>query len=162
MTTGVVDARGTFPPCTASRNLSDGTPLLVPPLSPPLSSAGGGVGMDVAVPVLAVPESPCLPLLPHWLSLHLLRDLLLPLLLLQLLALKAYVWAHEGVLADMAERLKRADASSLPTADKDGNHKSSGGNDGGGTATRWALYALSLGAVQIAESVRSIVIRANF
>ncbi len=59
----------------------------------------------------------------------------------------------------MAERLKGANASSLPMADKDGNR---GSNDGGETVARWALYALSLVAVRIAESVLSIVVWANF
>ena len=86
----------------------------------------------------------CPSLLPHWLSLRPLRILLLPLLLLQLSALKAYVWEHDRVLADMAERLKGADASSLPKADKDGNRNGGGGDNGGETMARWALYASSL------------------
>ena len=105
--------------------------------------------------------------------------MLLPLLLLQLTALEAYVglnnggsttaetlycvaWAHDRVLANMVERLKEADASSSRTADKDGNRDGGGDNDGSGAAAWWALYASSLGAVRIAKSVQLIVVRADF
>ena len=104
----------------------------------------------------------CPSLLPQWLYLRPLRNSLPPLLFLQLSALEAYVWANRGVLADMAERLKGANASSLPMADKDGDRGSGGSNDGGETVARWALYALSLVAVRIAESVLSIVVWVDF
>lgn len=135
---------------------------LVPASLPLSSGAGRGIGMDAAVLALVMPKSPCPSLLPCWLSLHLSSNLLLPLLLLQLFALEAYIWVHDRVLADMAEQPKEANASFSTTTDKDGNCNGGGSNNSGGTAARWALYALSLVAVRIAESVLSIVVWADF
>ena len=196
------------PPRIAPRDLSDGTPPMMPssshPASPshppsPPSGADGATVLPV-LPVLVAPEeSPCPSLLPHWNSLlPSSDDSLLSLLLLQLVALEAYVgtgnggstaaetlycvtWLHDGVLVDMAERLgaRGDDVGAVVDALSAANEGGGGDDDGAvidgnvdghddddddyvGTVARWVLFASSLGAVRIAESVRSIVVSADF
>ena len=109
----------TFPPRIAPTSLSDGvsctTTASLPTTNTPLST-------NLPPDVLLLPTPPYHSLLPHWNNLTLSSKSLLPLLILQLTALEAYIgtnnggsnaaetlycmlWCHDGVLVDMCERL---------------------------------------------------------
>ena len=120
----------TFPPRIAPTSLSDGVSILCALLSENNDddkstcpdASGTTSSLSAKKNTLLMPTPPCLSLLPHWDNLRLSSTSLLPLLLLQLTALEAYIgtnnggstaaetlycmlWFHDGVLYDMAERL---------------------------------------------------------
>ena len=148
----------THPPRIAPKNLSDGTCI---------EMISGSTRTDDN----SVPFSPCPSLLPYWESLSLSPDAptyLLTLLLLQFTALEAYVginsggsnaaetlfcclWCHEGVLKDMAKRLDiwtNLEACGEVELSKEENEVK---------VAQWALFASTLGAVRIAELIKSII-----
>lgn len=120
----------TFPPRISPDSLSDGTSGTVSLLQ---SAAANNTNTNSSphsnnLPpnTLLLPTSPCPSLLPHWNTLQLTSTSLLPLLILQLTALEAYIgtnnggsnaaetlysmlWFHDGILIDMSERLSVMD-----------------------------------------------------
>lgn len=159
-------AATTLPPRVAPTKVNSGTPV---------DSTLSSQLVDDAV--LLVNKSLCPSLLSHWDELRPSTTSLLPILLLQLTALEAYVgtnnggssvaetlycmtWCHDGVLADMARRL-HVDPSRCVGV-RSGIGCSGIGFDGGLIAARWILFASSLGVVRIAELARSVVVNADF
>lgn len=163
----------TLPPRVAPTKVNSGTPSLSS--SFPADSTLSSQHVDDAV--LLVNKSLCPSLLSHWDELRPSTTSLLPILLLQLTALEAYVgtnnggssvaetlycmtWCHDGVLADMARRL-HVDPSCCVGV-RSGIGCSGICFDGGLIAARWILFASSLGVVRIAELARSVVVNADF
>ena len=150
----------TYPPRIAPKNLSDGTPI----------ESNKSTDGSMSKTENTIPYSPCPSLLPYWNTLSLSPDAstsLLTLLLLQFTALEAYVgtnsggsnaaetlfcclWCHEGVLKDMADRLD------IWTFLEVCNEDELVGDDEA-TVAQWTLFASTLGAVRIAEAVKSII-----
>lgn len=172
----------TVPPRIAPTSLSDGTPFewstneaSSPPSTRVLSNN-----------TLLLQHSPCPSLLPYWETLSLsssnnspTSSPLLPLLLLQLTSLEAYIgtnnggsnaaetlycmmWCHDGVLVDMSERLNVRDRI-VDAAVIDTSNVSKGDVDATNdlTVAQWALFASSLGIVRISEAVRTAVVNAD-
>ena len=155
----------TIPPRIAPLHLSDGTTSSSAAPHPiiPTQPNSSDIIISPSAP-LQLPSSPCPSLLPYWKTLSISSTSsshqLLPLLLLQLTSLEAYIgtnnggsnaaetlycmlWCHDGVLADMRDTLstsKELDEVSV---------------------AQWTLFASSIGVVRIAEVVRWAVVNAD-
>ena len=178
----------TFPPRIAPTSLSDGVPICAflrdnnnYHINTTTSSSSS---TSPSASTLFVPNPPCPSLLPHWNNLRMSSTSLLPLILLQLTALEAYIgtnnggstaaetlycmlWFHDGVLLDMAERLGVNDTNAtLLKYENDASERQQFIYDKLShdelTVARWILFASSLGIVRIAEAVRLVVVSADF
>ncbi len=164
----------TIPPRIAPLHLSDGTmsPCQssssdMSPLKPTkLSSSNDNTSSTNNLP-LQLHSSPCPSLLPYWETLSIVSSSsshqILPLLLLQLTSLEAYIgtnnggsnaaetlycmlWCHDGVLADMRDKLSTN--TQISPVDEV-------------TVAQWVLFASSIGIVRISEAVRWAVVNAD-
>jgi len=114
----------TYPPRIAPTSLSDGKPICTTSTSPSnLNNNTTTLNISQNNTTLLLPTSPCPSLLPYWNTLQLSQNnTILPLIILQLISLEAYIgtnnggsnaietlycmlWFHDGVLIDMSERL---------------------------------------------------------
>ena len=162
----------TIPPRIAPLHLSDGTmsPFQssssdMSDLKPTRPSSKDSTS-STNVP-LHLQSSPCPSLLPYWETLSIVSSSsshqILPLLFLQLTSLEAYIgtnnggsnaaetlycmlWCHDGVLADMRDKLS-TNAQTSPLDEV--------------TVAQWILFASSIGIVRIAEAVRWAVVNAD-
>ena len=162
----------TIPPRIAPLHLSDGTMSMFQSSSSakpdviPTQPSSNDNSSSTNVP-LKLQSSPCPSLLPYWETLSISSSSsshqILPLLLLQLTSLEAYIgtnnggsnaaetlycmlWCHDGVLADMRDKLTtNTQASPLDEV----------------TVAQWILFASSIGVVRIAEAVRWAVVNAD-
>ncbi len=178
----------TFPPRIAPTSLSDGVPIcafLLDKNNYYINNTNStSSSTSTSASALFVPNPPCPSLLPHWNNLRMSSTSLLPLILLQLTALEAYVgtnnggstaaetlycmlWFHDGVLLDMAERLGVNDTNAtLLKYENDAKQRQQSTCDKLShdelNVARWILFASSLGVVRIAEAVRLVVVSADF
>jgi len=171
----------TYPPRIAPTSLSDGTPICTSSTSPSNSNNMiPSTNISQNSTTLLLPTSPCPSLLPYWNTLQLSaqNNSILPLIILQLISLEAYIgtnnggsnaietlycmlWFHDGVLIDMSERL---DVDTIVESAST-NHSGSSGKDDTDidelTVAQWVLFASSLGIVRIAEAIRWVVVNAD-
>lgn len=166
-------SQSTIPPRIAPLHLCDGTvssfqssssatPDLIP--TQPITKDSAS---STSVP-LKLQSSPCPSLLPYWETLSITSSSsshqILPLLLLQLTSLEAFIgtnnggsnaaetlycmlWCHDGVLADMSDKLSITHTQASPLDEV--------------TVAQWILFASSVGVVRIAEAVRWAVVNAD-
>jgi len=199
----------TIPPRIAPNSLTDGTPLRShssckrAATLPHPSTFKYDPDSDFAT--LLLPLSPCPSLLPYWESLSLspysipsdldsssenmaTKSPILPLVLLQLSALEAYIgadnggsnaaetlycmlWCHDGVLYDMFRKLKQSserqksnefDLFLEDVTETIGiNDIMEGEDEDELSVAQWVLYVSTLGTVRIAEAVRWAVVNAD-
>ena len=162
----------TYPPRIVPKRLSDGTPLQQPNGSD--SSRSNNNTAKDSYHTLFLPSSPCPALLPYWETLSLSPDspiCVLPLLLLQYTALESYIgtnsggsnaaetlycmlWCHQGILADMADRLGIWE-------ELEKEERREGGAVEELSVAQWAVFASSIGVVKIADLVRLVVLDAD-
>ena len=170
----------TYPPRIAPTSLSDGTPICTTSTSPSNSNNNTTTSnISQNSTTLLLPTSPCPSLLPYWNTLQLSQNnSILPLIILQLISLEAYIgtnnggsnaietlycmlWFHDGVLIDMSERL---DVDTI-VENVSANQSGSSGKDDTDidelTVAQWVLFASSLGIVRIAEAIRWVVVNAD-
>mmetsp|Transcript_6235 Transcript_6235/g.9720 ORF Transcript_6235/g.9720 Transcript_6235/m.9720 type:complete len:986 (-) Transcript_6235:45-3002(-) len=166
-------SQSTIPPRIAPLHLGDGTRSSFqspPSATPDLIIPTQPITKDDSASSTSVPlklqASPCPSLLPYWdtLSITSSSHQILPLLLLQLTSLEAFIgtnnggsnaaetlycmlWCHDGVLVDMRDKLSinNTQESTLDEA----------------TVAQWVLFASSVGVVRIAEAVRWAVVNAD-
>jgi len=168
----------TIPPRIAPLHLSDGTTSAIKPPSSatPIPIPTEPISSDNTSPSapLQLPSSPCPSLLPYWETLSISSSSsshqLLPLILLQLTALEAYIgtnnggsnaaetlycmlWCHDGVLADMHDKLSMSKDTTTNTTQESPIDEV--------TVAQWTLFASSIGVVRIAEAVRWAVVNAD-
>lgn len=166
-------SQSTIPPRIAPLHLCDGTmssfhsPSSATPDLIPTRPITKDSASPTSVP-LKLQSSPCPSLLPYWETLAITSSSsshqILPLLLLQLTSLEAYIgtnnggsnaaetlycmlWCHDGVLADMRDKLSIINTQASPLDEV--------------TVAQWILFASSLGVVRIAEAVRWAVVNAD-
>ncbi len=210
LTTAITSNKKTIPPRIAPKSLADGTPMSSQSDCKraailPHSSAFKYDDPDNKLSSLLLPSSPCPSLLPYWESLSLsplstslnsdsssenmvMKSPILPLVLLQLTALEAYIgadnggsnaaetlycmlWCHDGVLYDMFRKLEqsseRQKLNEVNRSSEDANgtmgiESSMFGDDEDElSVAQWVLYASTLGTVRIAEAVRWAVVNAD-
>jgi hypothetical protein len=175
---GSSSSQRTIPPRIAPLHLSDGT--ITSPIRPssatpvPIPTDYNNSDSTSPSAPLQLPSSPCPSLLPYWETLSISSSSsshqLLPLLLLQLTSLEAYIgtnnggsnaaetlycmlWCHDGVLTDMRDKLSTSKNTTT-------NTKQDAPLDEV-TVAQWTLFASSIGVVRIAEAVRWAVVNAD-
>ena len=161
------EALRTIPPRIAPLHLSEGTMTSLLNTSPTSTTPTHSLNHNAP---LQLQSSPCPSLLPYWdtISISSSSHQILPLLLLQLTCLEAYIgtnnggsnaaetlycmlWCHDGVLKDMCDKLSAAEEANI-------NFLSTLGET---TVAQWVLFTSSLGIVRIAEAVRWAVVNAD-
>jgi len=175
----------TYPPRIAPTSLSDGTPLCISVSSSTSSSNSNNMtsSSNENSPqnntTLLLPTSPCPSLLPYWNTLQLTQNnAILPLIILQLISLEAYIgtnnggsnaietlycmlWFHDGVLIDMSERVDVDTVVECATAKVNGSSGKDDTDIDELKVAQWVLFASSLGIVRIAEAIQWVVVNAD-